>query len=273
MNPQQIARVLGPDNLALIQAVKEKRRGVQPDFEVDLRKYKKLGIPPHILIGVMVPVYCDVRKAACCFLDEISMPDKETLFQIAKNLWIDYGLFTGLAFVPLGNAVLPYVFFFKDQYIYAEISAITIMGDRGVIHGFNPRLITKMGNILGYPECCIKEFLKQRTLEKNAETDMREALSKTKSLNSAAFFAGEFFPCKVKCENAINIGELILGTLRKEDAKLESAFRIVLDGNIEFAKDARTKYGDVLKNHDGNIEKLFETPNKSFFNKLKTKLF
>ena len=273
MNLQQIAGILGPENVALVQAVQEKRRECSPDFEKDLRKYQKLGVPPHILIGVIIPVYYNARKAACCFSDEISVLDKEALFQIAKNVWVDYGLFTGLAFVPLGNRTLPYVFFFKDKYIYGELGAITLLGDRGVIHGFDLKLVTQIGTILGYPECCIKEFSTERNLMKNVEASISESLTKEKKVDHLAFFAGEFFPCSVHCKEAINTGEKIVHALKRENLKLEAAYRIVLEGNLEFAKDPKIKYIGVLKEYDKKIEELFKTSPKSLFEKLKTKIF
>ncbi len=273
MNPQQIAGILGPENVALVQVVREKQREGPADFEKDLKKYKKLGVPPHILIEAIIPVYCNARKAACCFLDEMSMPDKETLFQIAKNIWVDYGLLTGLAFVPLMGLVLPYVFFFKDKYVYAELGVITLMGDKGIIHGFDSNLVTKIGTILEYPECCIKEFSKERNLVKNVETNIRESLSREKNVDSLAFFAGEFFPCSVHCKKAVDTGEKIAHALKKENPKWEAAYLLVLEGNTEFAKDPKKKYIDVSKEYDEKIEELFETSPKSLFEKLKIKLF
>ncbi|NQU78835.1 DUF483 domain-containing protein [Candidatus Woesearchaeota archaeon] len=264
---QQILAIIGPQNLDLMSVAKSKPRDIDSFFDIEMKGFKRLGISPHIYIGVLMPVYVDARKVACCFLDEISMPDIDKLKFIARKIWKQYGIFTGLCFVPLGNTVLPYVFFFKDQKIYTTIGAITIMGNKGLISGLDPAVTRKIGNILGYPECCIDKFSKERTLVKNQETKIVEALSKSKSANSAAFFTREFFPCKINCKNAIKTGEKIIDELGKKDQNLASAYRIVMEINLESAKGTSSK--DTLDSYDTKIEKVFFRP--SLIDKLKKK--
>lgn len=257
-NPElrQIAEQVNKDNLDLLLLCKEKRKKNPSPILDHLKKYRELGVPLYIQLGVLAPVRYDARKASCCFLDEFSFPDGNSFTEMAKNLWADYRIFTGLIFVRFEVGMsIPYVFFFKELTVYSQI--MNLKKHKGV---FDQALTSSIGQVLGYPDCCIREFSKKRSMEENIETKMRISLQKEKNKNPLAFFAGEFFPCLPGCKRAMEKGKQITNILEKVHPKLASAFQIIQGGNMEFAKNANVKYVAVMRDYEKDIEKVISHP-------------
>ncbi len=83
------------------------------------------------------------------------------------------------------------------------------------------------GELLGYPQCCVSEFIKSREEERNHETDIAFQCLKNRDLEFAlncfltpqkvrdvelpnsfhSHFTSNFYPCSIGCENAIAVSK------------------------------------------------------------------
>lgn len=228
------------------------------DYSLDLEKYMKLGITPHIFAESLLPVYLGGRKASCCFADQINFQSSiEQLEMIAKNLKEDYNILMDAIAIPLNKGCLITFFFFKDNKEYNRIEELQKLSENklDVMNNNtfrNPKLVRLWGEILGYPKCCIDFFVKTREENKEVEdecSDMLKAILENKKTTSkentkeenkvsfpkdilTSYFSHEFYPCKPGCNEAKKIGENIKQLL-SEDKATSGSFSMILDFNIK----------------------------------------
>ncbi|MGA1821144.1 MAG: DUF483 domain-containing protein [Thermoplasmatota archaeon] len=81
------------------------------------------------------------------------------------------------------------------------------------------------GEILDFPECCMKSFvghLMQGTDQDRAAT---EALRKEPDPDPDAYFVERFVPCRPRCDRAISIGRKITSDLYRTDPQIASIYQ------------------------------------------------
>ena len=74
---------------------------------------------------------------------------------------------------------------------------------------FEPKWIQGLGQVLGYPECCIKQYAEDRKNSINVEARASKQLIETateREVDTHAYYTGYFFPCTPICENALKKG-------------------------------------------------------------------
>ena len=88
---------------------------------------------------------------------------------------------------------------------------------------FEPKWLKVLGEILGYPDCCVQQYAEDRGHDVNVETRASQQLLeavKEKEVDTHAYFTGYFFPCSPRCEKALEKGHEWHDTLKELHPKL-----------------------------------------------------
>lgn len=101
---------------------------------------------------------------------------------------------------------------------------------------FDKKWLIKNGKLLGYPECCVKQYAEDRVNGVNVETRASQQLLeavKEGEVDSHAYFTGFFFPCSPHCENALEKGDTWHEAFKELDPTLTDLYNNVLLMNVE----------------------------------------
>jgi len=221
------------------------------NYKKECVKLLKLGLPPHVFIGNIIPVYLGAKKSGFCFEDELLVNDFKKVKKIGKKLFKNYRTMMLPIVVPYGKEGMKIFFFTKDQKIFTKLNNLQkLLINKNKIGG-DPfedlKIIEKIGELLEYPECCIKNFKGVRSKKRNIEIETSKKLKKSKT-NNKIFFAYEFYPCSFSCKKSLEIGRRILSTLEKEDSFLGESFKIILDMNYDKLKNIFETFEDRFTN-------------------------
>lgn len=101
---------------------------------------------------------------------------------------------------------------------------------------FDKKWLIKNGKLLGYPECCVKQYAEDRVnginVEARASQQLLDAL-KEGEVDSHVYFTGFFFPCSPHCENALGKGKEWHESFTEFDPRLSELYKNTLLLNIE----------------------------------------
>ncbi len=101
-----------------------------------------------------------------------------------------------------------------------------------------PEYLNEIGQLLGYPQCCIKAYIEGReegslTAEKRASSQIENLLPLGVEPDMFVYFSEDFIPCSPTCSKASDIGRRFHQTFTALDDRL-SAFHIqCLRHNVE----------------------------------------
>jgi len=120
----------------------------------------------------------------------------------------------------------------------------------------NPVFTKKLGEILGFPPCCVARYSFDResgvlSPEQRA-SDQLSNLPPDESHEPFAYFTKDFFPCLPDCENAAALGAELERKLTELDPDVGRRYRDYLAGNV----DLTHRYPLLLKEHAEMLEKL-----------------
>ncbi len=100
---------------------------------------------------------------------------------------------------------------------------------------FDSKWITRMGRLMGYPECCIKQYAQDRVegvnVETRAATQLAEALKEDKKFDPHAYILGFFFPCRPDCPSSTEKGFRWQDEFSKMDERLSELYEELLGVN------------------------------------------
>jgi hypothetical protein len=100
---------------------------------------------------------------------------------------------------------------------------------------FNIKWITRMGRLLGYPECCVKQYAQDRAGGVNVETraaqQLLRRLKEEKEVDTHAYILGFFFPCQPSCPNATEKGFRWHDEFSKMDKRLGEMYSELIKFN------------------------------------------
>ena len=102
---------------------------------------------------------------------------------------------------------------------------------------FNKSWLRSMGEVLGYPGCCVEGYASDRVLGVNVEKRAAEQLDDMEDLSMVdplAYFVRYFFPCRPNCDAALTIGRKSLSLLSDLDTSLGEIYTSLVVGNMEF---------------------------------------
>jgi len=94
-----------------------------------------------------------------------------------------------------------------------------------------------MGELLGYPRCCIEAYLRGRTMgnvlaEERASKQIQVLRAQGLEPELYAFFAKDFIPCTATCGNAAATGRKFLGAFEQFDIRLCQPYMQSLKTNL-----------------------------------------
>lgn len=100
---------------------------------------------------------------------------------------------------------------------------------------FDAKWITRMGRLLGYPDCCVKQYAQDRAkgvnVETRAATQLAEVLNERKTLDTHAYILGFFSPCRPDCPNSTEKGYRWQDAFSKMDERLGEMYKELLGVN------------------------------------------
>lgn len=119
--------------------------------------------------------------------------------------------------------------------------------------------LREMGQILGYPNCCIEAYATDReesvNVEKRAAMQIKRA-EQASFVDSFAYFVGYFFPCAPDCEEAISKGKKYHEHLTEFAPSLGELYASLVVENLdrvrrqpETISSYRAKAEEMLKRH------------------------
>ncbi len=101
---------------------------------------------------------------------------------------------------------------------------------------FDKKWLLKNGALLGYPDCCVKQYADNRVNgvndEARASSQLIAALQGGE-VDSHVYFTGFFFPCSPHCEKALETGIRWEEAFEKLSPKLSKLYESVLLMNAE----------------------------------------
>lgn len=101
---------------------------------------------------------------------------------------------------------------------------------------FDKKWLLRNGALLGYPECCVKQYADDRVngvnVEARASRQLVDSL-KSEKVDSHVYFTGFFFPCSSMCENALAKGKEWYDAFQSLDERLSGLYENTLLMNAE----------------------------------------
>lgn len=101
---------------------------------------------------------------------------------------------------------------------------------------YDEKWLLRNGEILGYPECCVRSYARDRINGVNVETRAARQLIdilKETEVDTHVYFTGFFFPCSSKCENALSKGHTWADEFSALDSRLSGLYESALLMNTE----------------------------------------
>jgi hypothetical protein len=103
--------------------------------------------------------------------------------------------------------------------------------------------VRALGELLGYPRCCVEEYLKGRLVGEGRTPDIPEDRASRQlrevpgdgagSAAATAFWLKDFFPCHPGCEAAVEKGRVARAALASVDPKLAEVYDELCRKNLE----------------------------------------
>ncbi|MFA9496329.1 MAG: DUF483 domain-containing protein [Candidatus Bathyarchaeota archaeon] len=101
---------------------------------------------------------------------------------------------------------------------------------------YDEKWLLRNGEVLGYPDCCVKSYARDRVngvnVEARAARQLIDTLKETE-VDTHVYFTGFFFPCSPQCENALSKGHQWADAFSELDPRLSELFERVLLMNTE----------------------------------------
>lgn len=100
----------------------------------------------------------------------------------------------------------------------------------------SPAYLARLGHLLGYPDCCIQAYQRERAAGINVETRAARQLQQTPPAEPWAYFVKNFFPCCPDCAEASQLGRQAQQLLTAASPELGEAYRQLLQQNQELIR-------------------------------------
>ncbi len=110
---------------------------------------------------------------------------------------------------------------------------------------FDGKWVRTMGNLLGYPKCCVDRYATDRELGTNAELRASNQSKEVKSADPHAYFDSYFFPCSPTCEKAIEKGKNYHDKLNEIAPEIARSYAQILTENMNRV----SQQPEIIKRH------------------------
>ena len=122
------------------------------------------------------------------------------------------------------------------------------------IEEFSSEYVLELGQLLGYPLCCVRRFIEDRTAQLTAEERASEQLrsnrAEGKEIDLFAYPLKNFFPCSPECQQARAYGEGIHKLLSQALPEAGERYGKLLMGNSSLVEG----YPDIMKIHREKLQ-------------------
>ena len=119
---------------------------------------------------------------------------------------------------------------------------------------FDKKWLLKNGALLGYPDCCVKQYANDKVNGVNAEAraskQLIDALQEGE-VDSHVYFTGFFFPCSPHCEKALETGNRWEKAFEGLSPELSELYQSVLLMNAELV----LRQPELISKYLGQIKK------------------
>jgi hypothetical protein len=119
----------------------------------------------------------------------------------------------------------------------------------------SPAFLRKLGDLLGYPACCIDRYIFDRSSgilspEVRAANQIIHAES-PEEVDKFAYFTKDFFPCQPDCERAAEIGRNMYERVKRLDADLGELYLEYLSDNVNLIR----QYPEIIEEKARRLER------------------
>jgi len=119
--------------------------------------------------------------------------------------------------------------------------------------------VASLGELLGYPRCCVKEYMENRlsgtiNAEDRASSQIKETKKKGDQPNFFAYFVRDVFPCEPSCKNAVQIGKQAYEAFNRIDPRLGKLYLECLKKNLETVEN----YPELIRKHEEKLREFKE---------------
>ena len=177
-------------------------------------KANQKGITPFIMVNYILPIQNNIRKCTMMFEYE---SDGDISDLLIDGGYEDIKIFTILS--PDGMML----FFFKDKSIEMRLNHLEYLMENKK----HADCFIEIGEILGYPKCCIINGLRSRKESDVLFWEIRCAQRLRKSSKNCCLFF-DFYPCKISCRRSMKLKHKLREDLKKVDPFLLEIFNSIL---------------------------------------------
>ena len=122
------------------------------------------------------------------------------------------------------------------------------------IEEFSSEYVLELGQLLGYPLCCVRRFIEDRAAHSSAEERASEQLrsnrAEGKEIDFFAYPLKNFFPCSPECQQARACGEGIHKLLSQALPEAGERYRNLLKENSALVEN----YSDTMRIHREKLQ-------------------
>ncbi len=122
------------------------------------------------------------------------------------------------------------------------------------IEEFSSEYVLELGQLLGYPLCCVRRFIEDRNAQFSAEERASEQLRSTKTegkeIDLFAYPLKNFFPCSPECKQARAYGEGIHKLVSQALPEAGERYRKLLMDNSSLVES----YPDIMRIHREKLQ-------------------
>ena len=110
--------------------------------------------------------------------------------------------------------------------------------------------VAEMGRLLGYPECCVERYARERSMGLEVEERAYRQLEEGEA-NAMAYFVSYFFPCSPSCPEAVSMGRRCLRLLEELHPRLGELYRGRLEENLNLVR----RLPNLIREHRAEAER------------------
>jgi hypothetical protein len=119
---------------------------------------------------------------------------------------------------------------------------------------FEPRYLRGLGRLLGYPECCVEAYARDResarSVEQRAWEQVRDKHAASEHIDIHAYYLKDFFPCQPDCPKAVELGELFEQACAELHPELGEVYTGVMWSNFDLIQN----YPQLIAQHRHRLE-------------------
>jgi len=121
---------------------------------------------------------------------------------------------------------------------------------------FSSEYVFQLGELLGYPRCCVERFVQDRVnqtmAEERASEEIRRFIAEGREIDLYAYFVKDFFPCSPICGQARAQGERVHRALSRVSPDVGDRYVELLRENLSLVE----RYPEVMRMHREKLQSL-----------------